>query len=212
MDSAGGTAKLSRNSSTQAVLPIRGKTLNVVKASKAKALSDEMVSQLAVAFGTGILDDFDMDKRRYGKIILMADADVDGAHINTLLLTLIYYFMRPLIEDGHVYLSNPPLYRLTYKDETIYLANDAELEEFKNNNKSYNKYKVSRFKGLGEMNPEQLWETTMNPETRRVTQVKVSDFTHTETENAFEILMGSNVEPRREFIMENAGEVLEDFV
>ena len=190
-------------------MPIRGKTLNIIKASKAKALSDEMVSQLAVAFGTGILDDFDMSKRRYGKIILMADADVDGYHINTLLLTLIYYFMRPLIDGGYVYLSNPPLYRLTNKDETIYVNNDIELEEFKKNNKNFNKYKVNRFKGLGEMNPEQLWETTMNPETRRLTKVKVSDFTHTETENTFEILMGSQVGPRKDFIMENAGEVLD---
>lgn len=207
-DSAGGTAKLSRDSSFQAVLPIKGKTINVIKASKAKALSDEMVSQLAVAFGTGILDDFDASKRRYGKIILMADADVDGSHINTLLLTLIYYFMRPLIDEGRVYLSNPPLYRLTYKDETIYVNTDAELEEFRKNNKSSSKYKVNRFKGLGEMNAEQLWDTTMNPETRNLTQVKVSDFTHSETETTFETLMGSDVEPRKLFIMENTGDSL----
>lgn len=206
--SAGGSAKDARDNSFQAVLPIQGKTLNVVKSSKEKAMSDKIIGQLAVVFGTGILDDFDMIKRRYGKIILMADADVDGEHINTLLLTCIYYYMRPLIEEGYVYISNPPLYRLTFKDETIYIQNDVELENFKKENKkSFSKYKVSRFKGLGEMSAKQLWETTMNPEKRRLTKVCVEDFTTSETEATFECLMGSDVEPRKRFIMDNASEI-----
>lgn len=206
-ESAGGSAKLARDSYHQAVLGIRGKTLNVVKASKSKVLSDKTIEELVIAFGTGILDDFDMSKRRYGKIILMADADVDGLHINTLLLTLIYYFMRPLIEEGHVYLSNPPLYRLSNKDETIYIQNDTELEEFSKKS-NINKYKITRFKGLGEMNPKQLWETTMNPKTRKLTRIHVSDFTHLETESAIDMLMGTSVQERRDFIMTNAGDIL----
>lgn len=206
-DSAGGSTKLARNSAIQAVLPIKGKTLNVIKASKAKVLSDAVLGEIAVAIGTGILDDFDIEKRRYGKIIINTDADVDGSHISTLLLTFIFYYMRPLIELGYIYLSNPPLYRLSNKDETIYIKDDKELEEFKKLN-NIDKYKLGRFKGLGEMNPQQLWDTTMNPETRTLTQVQISDFTMSETENSFEVLMGSDVEPRKEFIMENAGSVL----
>ena len=205
-DSAGGSAKQARDREFQAVLPIRGKILNVEKSSLDKLLKNEQISDIIVAVGTGIGEDFQREKLRYGKIIIMTDADVDGAHIRTLLLTLFYRYMRPLIEEGRVYIALPPLYRVRVGKEEYYLYSDAELLEFKERHAG-KKMEIQRYKGLGEMNPEQLWETTMNPSTRKIVRVTIEDAE--EADRLFEILMGSDVSSRREFIERHALKVRE---
>ncbi len=201
-DSAGGTVKGGRDSKYQAVLPLRGKILNVEKSNHAKVFSSKEIIAMITAFGCGIDEEFDLEKLRYHKIILMTDADVDGAHIRTLLLTFLYRYMRPLIENGHVYIAQPPLYKIT-RGKTIKYAYDDEekdvrIAEFGENAK----VDISRYKGLGEMNEDQLWDTTMNPENRTLLQVSIDDAA--EADILFDILMGERVEPRREFIEENA--------
>lgn len=208
-DSAGGTVKTARNRRTQAVLPLRGKILNVEKATLEKILLNNEIKSMIASFGCGIGDDFDISKLRYDKIIILTDADVDGAHISTLLLTFFYRFMPELINEGKVYRGLPPLYRVEYeatdkkkkKKEARYIFNDFELEKFKKipGNKIIN---VQRYKGLGEMDAEQLWETTLNPETRILAQVSISDTV--EADEITTTLMSSNVPPRRQFIMEEA--------
>ena len=203
-DSAGGSAKQGRSRAFQAILPLRGKILNVEKARLNKILKNNEIRALITAIGTGLGDDFDIEKARYHKIIIMTDADVDGAHIRTLLLTFLYRYMKQLIEVGYVYIAQPPLYRLKKGKVTHYVYNDAEkdrkMEEIGNQGVN-----VQRFKGLGEMNPDQLWETTMNPDTR--TLVKVMLENAIEADEIFTILMGDKVEPRREFIEKHAREV-----
>ncbi len=200
--SAAGPAKSARNSETQAILPIRGKILNVEKARLAKALQNTEVQDIFTAAGTGIGDDFDLEKARYHKIVLLADADVDGAHIKTLLLTLMFRHLRPLIEVGYVYVAQPPLYRVKVGSKVHYLKDDIELEEFQ---KEHPKVKPTRFKGLGEMNARELWDTTMNPETRTLLQVTMADAAR--AEEVFETLMGDDVASRKSFIQENADDV-----
>ncbi|MCD6449660.1 MAG: DNA topoisomerase (ATP-hydrolyzing) subunit B [Thermotogaceae bacterium] len=200
-DSAGGSAKQARDREFQAILPIRGKILNVEKASFVKLLKNEQISDIIVAVGTGIGDSFSLDKLRYGKIIIMTDADIDGAHIRTLLLTLFYRYMRDLIEDGRVFIAVPPLYKVTAGKEEVYLYSDEELVEYLKNLDG-KKYTIQRYKGLGEMNPEQLWETTMNPQTRKLVKVEIEDAE--EADRLFEILMGSDPSSRRKFIENNA--------
>ena len=197
-DSAGGSAKQGRSRMYQAILPIRGKILNVEKASMDKILNNEEIRSLFTAMGTGFGGEFDVAKARYHKLILMTDADVDGAHIRTLLLTLIYRYMRPLLDAGYVYIAKPPLYQVK---QAIYLDTDAELKEWQEENPNA-RYTIQRYKGLGEMNEDQLWETTMNPENRRMLQVTVEDAI--EAEAVLEMLMGDDVEPRRAFIEDNA--------
>ena len=203
-DSAGGSAKMGRDRRFQAILPLKGKILNVEKASLDKMLSNEEIRTIITALGTGIDDEFDADKVRYHRIILMTDADVDGAHIRTLLLTFLFRHMRPLIERGYVYIAMPPLYRVARGKDVRYAYNDAErdriFEEFSRKNMH-----VQRYKGLGEMNPEQLWQTTMDPEHRSVCRVTLDDVV--EAERMFTILMGDQVEPRRKFIEEYADSV-----
>jgi DNA gyrase subunit B len=203
-DSAGGSAKSGRDSEYQAILPLRGKVLNVEKARVDRALSNNEILSMIQAFGTGISDDFNIEGARYHKVIIMTDADVDGAHIRTLLLTLFYRFMRPLIESGYVYIAQPPLYKITQGKRVEYAYSDEELqktlETFSNTKTS--KPSIQRYKGLGEMNPEQLWETTMDPRKRTLLQVNLSDAMEADT--IFSMLMGDDVEPRREFIEENA--------
>ncbi|QUY65551.1 DNA topoisomerase (ATP-hydrolyzing) subunit B [Helcococcus kunzii] len=201
-DSAGGSAKLGRDNKYQAILPIRGKILNVEKARIAKVLSSEEIKALITAFGTGIGEDFDIKNLRYGKIILMTDADVDGAHIDTLLLTFLYRYMRPLIENGNVFIAQPPLFKVTQGKKERYVYDEKELKSIIENIKGEN-YKINRYKGLGEMNAEQLWETTMHPEHRVLIQVKIDNESIT-LDDTFNTLMGDKVEPRREFIEENA--------
>ncbi len=204
-DSAGGSAKQGRDRKTQAILPLRGKILNVEKARLDKILKNKEIQILISAIGTGIGDDFDIKRARYHKIIIMTDADVDGAHIRTLLLTFFYRYMRPLIEAGYLYIAQPPLYRVTKNRQTTYVYSDEELEEFL---KKIGRESVTlqRYKGLGEMNPTQLWETTMNPENRIIKQVTLEDAI--EADKIFTILMGDQVEPRRRFIEEHAKEVI----
>ena len=203
-DSAGGSAKSGRDSEYQAILPLRGKVLNVEKARVDRALSNNEILSMIQAFGTGISDDFNIESARYHKVIIMTDADVDGAHIRTLLLTLFYRFMKPLIEMGYVYIAQPPLYKITQGKRIEYAYSDEELqktlETFSNTKTS--KPAIQRYKGLGEMNPEQLWETTMDPRRRTLLQVNLSDAMEADT--VFSMLMGDDVEPRREFIEENA--------
>jgi DNA gyrase subunit B len=231
-DSAGGSAKQGRDRHTQAILPLRGKVLNTEKASLDRILNYEGIKNMVVAFGTGIADQFDIEKLRYHKIILMTDADVDGAHINTLLLTFLYRYMRPLIDEGYVYMAQPPLYRVQWGKKNIeYVYSDAEKdalirrlqEEFGEQVQEVNtmadesdesnteevvvkkkakKIDIQRYKGLGEMNPEQLWDTTMNPETRMLWQVTIGEAQI--ANQVFEDLMGADVEPRRKFIEDNA--------
>lgn len=201
-DSAGGSAKLGRDSKTQAILPLRGKILNVEKARIDKVLGNEEIKAMITAFGTGIGDDFDMSKLRYGKIIIMTDADVDGSHIDTLLLTFLYRYLKPLIENGHVYIAQPPLFRVTVGKKERYIYDAQELTEVVKGLEGQ-KYKINRYKGLGEMNAEQLWETTMDPDQRVLLQVKIND-NISEIDDTFNTLMGDKVEPRREFIEENA--------
>ncbi|MBR3061247.1 MAG: DNA topoisomerase (ATP-hydrolyzing) subunit B [Exiguobacterium sp.] len=201
-DSAGGSAKSGRDRHFQAILPIRGKIINVEKARLDKILANQEVRTIITALGTGIADEFDLSKARYHKLIIMTDADVDGAHIRTLLLTFFYRYMRPLIESGYVYIAQPPLYGVKHGKETIYVQNDRELQEAIAQLPENARYSVQRYKGLGEMDPEQLWNTTMNPETRSMLRVDLQDAI--EADEIFETLMGDNVEPRRDFIQSHA--------
>ncbi len=205
-DSAGGSAKQGRNSDFQAILPLRGKILNVEKARLDRVLSSEEIRNMITAFGCGIGDDFNLDKARYGKIIIMTDADVDGAHIRTLLLTFFYRYMQPLIKEGHVYIAQPPLYLVRKNQKQHYYAySDEELQKILDEVGRENNPYVQRYKGLGEMNPGQLWETTMDPEKRTILQVQLEDAA--EADSIFSILMGDKVEPRRQFIEINAKKV-----
>ncbi|HHW67688.1 DNA topoisomerase (ATP-hydrolyzing) subunit B [Defluviitalea raffinosedens] len=203
-DSAGGSAKSARTRQTQAILPLRGKILNVEKARLDRILGNEEIRAMITAFGTGIADDFDISKLRYGKIIIMTDADVDGAHIRTLLLTFIYRYLRQLIEKGHVYIAQPPLYKVEKNKKTYYVYNDKELEKLFDEI-GRDGITMQRYKGLGEMNPEQLWETTMDPETRILVRVDLEDAAA--ADEIFTALMGDKVEPRKEFIQEYAKHV-----
>lgn len=205
-DSAGGSAKQGRNSDFQAILPLRGKILNVEKARLDKILSSEEIRNMITAFGCGIGDDFNLAKARYGKIIIMTDADVDGAHIRTLLLTFFYRYMQPLIKEGHVFIAQPPLYLIRKNQKEHYYAySDEELQQILDKvGRDSNPY-VQRYKGLGEMNPGQLWETTMDPAARTILQVQLEDAAEADT--IFSILMGDKVEPRRQFIEANAKKV-----
>lgn len=205
-DSAGGSAKQGRNSDFQAILPLRGKILNVEKARLDKVLNSEEIRNMITAFGCGIGDDFNLDKARYGKIIIMTDADVDGAHIRTLLLTFFYRYMQPLIKEGHVFIAQPPLYLIRKNQKQHYYAySDEELQQILDEvGRDTNPY-VQRYKGLGEMNPGQLWETTMDPAARTILQVHLEDAA--EADRIFSILMGDKVEPRRQFIEDNAKKV-----
>ena len=201
-DSAGGSAKLGRDRKFQAILPLRGKILNVEKARLDRILNNNEIRQMITAFGTGIGGEFDISKARYHKIVIMTDADVDGAHIRTLLLTFFYRFMRPLIEAGYVYIAQPPLYKLTQGKQKYYVFNDRELDKLKQELNPSPKWSIARYKGLGEMNADQLWETTMNPEHRSMLQVRLEDAI--DADQTFEMLMGDVVENRRQFIEDNA--------
>ena len=204
-DSAGGSAKQGRDRKFQAILPLRGKIINVEKARLDKILANEEIRSMITAFGTGIGEEFDISKRRYDKIIIMTDADVDGAHIRTLLLTFFYRFMKPLITEGHIYIAQPPLYQVRKGKQAWYYYTDeamnAKLDELGRDSSVV----VQRYKGLGEMNPEQLWETTMDPQNRTMLQVHLEDAV--EADRIFSVLMGDKVEPRRQFIQENAKKV-----
>lgn len=206
-DSAGGSAKQGRNRKFQAILPLRGKIMNVEKQRLDKILNSETISAMITAFGAGIGNDFDIEKLRYHRIIIMTDADVDGAHIRTLLLTFFYRYMRDMIEQGHVYIAQPPLYRVSKGKNEVYVYSDKELEkvldEFGGKDSSV---EIQRYKGLGEMNAEQLWETTMNPEKRILLKATIEDAIA--ADEIFTILMGDKVEPRREFIIRNAKKVV----
>jgi DNA gyrase subunit B len=223
-DSAGGSAKQGRDRRFQAILPLKGKILNVEKARLHKILENEEIRNIFTAIGTGVGEEFDATKVRYSKIILMCDADVDGSHIRTLLLTLLYRHMKELIELGHVYIAQPPLFKVKKGKQELYAYDEAEREEIVKRMKGEkgkkaeevageepheegavvlgNGISISRFKGLGEMNPEQLWATTMNPDTRTVLQVSIENAA--DADRTFSILMGDDVEPRREFIEKNA--------
>ena len=203
-DSAGGSAKTARNRATQAILPLRGKILNVEKARIDKILVNEEIKAMITAFGTGIHDNFDIAKLRYGKIIIMTDADVDGAHIATLLLTFFYRFMPELIRQGHVYLAQPPLYKLEKNRKVWYAYSDEELDKILKEVGRDTNNKIQRYKGLGEMDPDQLWETTMDPEQRILLRVAIDEENESEIDLTFNTLMGDKVEPRREFIEANA--------
>ena len=203
-DSAGGSAKTARSRATQAILPLRGKILNVEKARLDKIYANAEIKAMITAFGTGIHDDFDISKLRYDKIIIMTDADVDGAHIATLMLTFIYRFMPELIKQGHVYLAKPPLYKLEKNKQVWYCYSDEELEKLLSEVGRDNNNKIQRYKGLGEMDAEQLWDSTMNPETRILLRVNIDEETESEVDLTFNTLMGDKVEPRRIFIEENA--------
>ena len=203
-DSAGGSAKTARSRATQAILPLRGKILNVEKARIDRILGNEEIKAMITAFGTGIHENFDISKLRYNKIIIMTDADVDGAHIATLLLTFFYRFMPDLIRKGHVYLAQPPLYKLEKNKKIWYAYSDDELNRILNEVGRDQNNKIQRYKGLGEMDPEQLWETTMNPERRILLKVAIDDDDESEIDMTFNVLMGDKVEPRREFIEKNA--------
>ena len=201
-DSAGGSAKRGRDSEYQAILPLRGKVLNVEKARLDKVLGNNEIISMIQAFGTGIGDEFNIETARYHKIVIMTDADVDGAHIRTLLLTFFYRFMKPLIENGYVYIAQPPLYKISQSKRVEYAYSDEELQKILETFSKASKPTIQRYKGLGEMNAEQLWETTMDPEVRTLLKVELSDAI--EADAVFSMLMGDDVEPRREFIEENA--------
>ena len=203
-DSAGGSAKDARNKSTQAILPLRGKILNVEKARLDRIYGNAEIKSMITAFGTGIHEDFDISKLRYHKIIIMTDADVDGAHISTLLLTFLYRFMPELIKQGHVYLAQPPLYKIEKNKKIWYAYSDKELNSILTEIGRDNNNKIQRYKGLGEMDAEQLWETTMDPERRILLRVNMDDDVISELDLTFTTLMGDQVEPRREFIEANA--------
>ena|SRR3989339_303208 len=199
-DSAGGSAKSGRTRTTQAILPLRGKILNVEKARIDKIFANNEITTLISAIGAGIGDEFDITKLRYNRIIIMTDADIDGSHISCLLLTFFYRFMKPLVEQGHIYIAMPPLYKVSKGKEKIYLMNDQELNEtIQKLGKDIN---IQRYKGLGEMNPDQLWETTLDPESRHMKQVIVEDAVAADA--MFTVLMGDQVDPRREFIFANS--------
>ena len=206
-DSAGGSAKTARSRATQAILPLRGKILNVEKARLDKIYANAEIKAMITAFGTGIHDDFDITKLRYHKIIIMTDADVDGAHISTLLLTFLYRFMPELIKQGHVYLAQPPLYKIEKNKRVWYAYSDDELNSILKEIGRDNNNKIQRYKGLGEMDAEQLWETTMDPERRILLRVTMDEETTSEVDLTFTTLMGDQVEPRREFIEANAKRV-----
>lgn len=203
-DSAGGSAKTARSRATQAILPLRGKILNVEKARLDKIYGNAEIKAMITAFGTGIHEDFDITKLRYHKIIIMTDADVDGAHISTLMLTFMYRFMPELIKQGYVYLAKPPLYKIEKNKKVWYAYDDVELNAILEEIGRDGNNKIQRYKGLGEMDAEQLWETTMDPETRVLERVTINDETASEIDLTFTTLMGDKVEPRREFIEENA--------
>jgi DNA gyrase subunit B len=205
-DSAGGSAKQGRDRHFQAILPLRGKILNTERARLDKILSNNEVKALISALGTGIGESFDIEGLRYGRVIIMTDADVDGSHIRTLLLTFFFRYMQPLIEEGHLYIAQPPLYLLTHKRQSQYVYTEAEKEAYlKKVGADAEKVSVQRYKGLGEMNPEQLWETTMDPENRILLLVTVEDAA--EADRTFDMLMGSAVPPRKRFIQTHAREV-----
>ena len=199
-DSAGGSAKQGRVREYQAILPLRGKIINVEKANPHRVFENAEIGNIITALGTGIHDEFDISKLRYHKVIIMTDADVDGSHIRILLLTFFYRYMQPLIEAGHVYIAQPPLYKVEYGKTVEYAYNDAQLEEIRA--RATGKMSIQRYKGLGEMNADQLWDTTMNPESRTLLQVELSDAI--DADQVFDMLMGDKVEPRRNFIEENA--------
>ncbi len=205
-DSAGGSAKEGRDRRYQAILPLWGKMLNVEKARIDKVYGNEKLMPVVTALGTSIGEDFDLSKLRYGKVIIMADADVDGSHIRTLLLTFFFRFMRPLITNGNIYLAQPPLFKVSKGKKFKYAFDEAERDRFiaelQAADKSNAKIEVQRYKGLGEMSAEQLWETTMNPETRSMIRVELEDAER--ADEVFTILMGDKVAPRREFIETNA--------
>jgi DNA gyrase subunit B len=203
-DSAGGSARQGRNPKFQAILPLRGKILNVEKARLSKMLESKEIKALIVALGTAIAEEFDIEKLRYHKIILMSDADVDGLHIQTLLLTLFYRYFRPLIERGHLYIAQPPLYRISKGKEIFYAFSDEQKDQILKKINSPN-VDIQRYKGLGEMNPEQLWETTMDPQTRILHQVTIEDAEY--ADKMFDILMGDEVLPRKKFIETHAKDV-----
>ena len=203
-DSAGGSAKEGRDRKYQAILPLWGKMLNVEKARIDKVYGNEKLMPVVTALGTSIGEDFDLSKLRYGKVIIMADADVDGSHIRTLLLTFFFRFMRPLIEEGHIYLAQPPLFKVARGKQVRYAFSDAERDQYISELSGENNLKVNvqRYKGLGEMDPEQLWETTMDPERRTMIKVTMEDAV--KADEIFTILMGDKVAPRKEFIEKNA--------
>lgn len=203
-DSAGGSAKTARSRATQAILPLRGKILNVEKAREDKIYANEEIKSMITAFGTGIRDDFDISKLRYNKIIIMTDADVDGAHIATLMLTFLYRFMPNLIKEGHVYLATPPLYKIEKGKKQWYAYSDEELNKIVTEIGRDGNNKIQRYKGLGEMDADQLWDTTMDPEKRILKRVNMEEDDKSEVDLTFSTLMGDQVEPRREFIEENA--------
>ena len=206
-DSAGGSAKSARSRATQAILPLRGKILNVEKARLDKIYGNAEIKAMITAFGTGIHEDFDISKLRYHKIIIMTDADVDGAHIATLLLTFLYRFMPELIKQGYVYLAQPPLYKLEKNKKVWYAYSDEQLARILEEVGRDQNNKIQRYKGLGEMDAEQLWETTMDPERRILKKVTMDEAQSSEIDLTFTTLMGDQVEPRREFIEENAKKV-----
>lgn len=199
-DSAGGSAKQGRDSYFQAILPLRGKVLNVEKARLHRIFDNNEIRMMITAFGTGVADEFDISKLRYHKIIIMTDADVDGAHIRTLLLTFFYRFYRPLVEQGYIYIAQPPLYKISHGRKEAYAYSEEELDILKE--EFGPRHRIQRYKGLGEMNPEQLWDTTMDPAKRTLIQVTIEDAM--EADMVFEVLMGDDVEPRRDFIQSNA--------
>jgi len=203
-DSAGGSAKQGRDRRFQAILPLRGKILNVEKARLDRALANKEIQALITALGTGIGDQFDLDNLRYNRVIVMCDADVDGAHIATLLLTFFFRYMQPLVEKGHLFLAQPPLYRVAVGKDAHYVYTEKAKDQLLKKHAG-KKVTLQRYKGLGEMNPEQLWETAMNPETRDLLRVEIGD--ETDADEIFTKLMGDQVEPRREFIDRNALEV-----
>ena len=203
-DSAGGSAKTARSRATQAILPLRGKILNVEKARLDKIYGNAEIRAMITAFGTGIHEDFDITKLRYGKIIIMTDADVDGAHIATLMLTFLYRFMPELIKQGHVYLAKPPLFKLEKNKKVWYAYSDDELAAILDEVGRDQNNKIQRYKGLGEMDAEQLWDTTMDPEKRILLKVSMDEEAESEIDLTFTTLMGDKVEPRREFIETNA--------
>lgn len=201
-DSAGGSAKQGRDSKTQAILPLRGKILNVEKARLDKILANNEIRSMITAFGTGIGDEFDIAKLRYHKIVIMTDADVDGSHIRILLLTFFYRYFKPLVEQGFIYIAQPPLYKISYNKVVKYVYTDDQLSKYLKELPEETKREIQRYKGLGEMNPEQLWETTMNIENRTLLKVTIEDAIH--ADQVLDSLMGEEVEPRREFIEKNA--------
>ena len=201
-DSAGGSAKTGRDRRTQAILPLRGKILNVEKARLERILGNAEIRSMITAFGTGIGDEFDISKLRYHKIVIMTDADVDGGHIRILMLTFLYRYLRPLIEQGYVYAAQPPLYLLKHGKDDHYLYSDYELDKLREELGPDAKFTIQRYKGLGEMDAEQLWETTMSPENRVLNRINIDDAM--EADLLFDMLMGEKVEPRRDFIRENA--------